>query len=65
MGKRVTLAKAAPRRALAGLNRLTGLNFSRWPESLVNPGREDCRLENGETKESSGAQCLEARSAVS
>ena len=38
MGKKVIrLAQAAPEAALAGLNRLTGLRFSSWPESLVAP----------------------------
>lgn len=38
MGKKIIrLAQAAPEAALAGLNRLTGLSFSSWPESLVAP----------------------------
>lgn len=35
MSKVVTLGKAAPDKALEGLNRLTGLVFESWPESLV------------------------------
>jgi hypothetical protein len=35
--KVIALAQAAPDAALLGLNRLTGLDFSCWPESLVNP----------------------------
>ncbi|PKM21378.1 MAG: hypothetical protein CVV10_09675 [Gammaproteobacteria bacterium HGW-Gammaproteobacteria-14] len=35
MGKVITLAKAAPENALEGLNRLTGLSFDQWPESLL------------------------------
>ena len=37
MGKVISLHKAAPRAALEHLNRLTGLEFDRLPESLVNP----------------------------
>lgn len=37
MGKVISLHKAAPRAALERLNRLTGLEFDRLPESLVNP----------------------------
>lgn len=36
MGKVISLHKAAPRAALEHLNRLTGLDFQRLPESLVN-----------------------------
>jgi len=36
MGKVISLHKAAPRAALERLNRLTGLEFDRLPESLVN-----------------------------
>lgn len=36
MGKVISLHKAAPRAALESLNRLTGLEFERLPESLVN-----------------------------
>lgn len=40
MNKVVKLGKAAPDKALEGLNRLTGLVFESWPESLVGtPGR--------------------------
>jgi hypothetical protein len=35
MGKLIKLDKTAPKRALEGLNRLTGLQFDRWPESLL------------------------------
>jgi len=35
MSKVVMLGKAAPDKALEGLNRLTGLVFESWPESLV------------------------------
>lgn len=37
MGKVISLHKAAPRAALERLNRLTGLEFDRLPESLVKP----------------------------
>jgi hypothetical protein len=35
MSKVVTLGNAAPDKALEGLNRLTGLVFESWPESLA------------------------------
>jgi hypothetical protein len=35
MSNVVKLGKAAPDKALEGLNRLTGLVFESWPESLV------------------------------
>lgn len=34
-GTVVALQHRHPEQALEGLNRITGLNFSRWPESLV------------------------------
>jgi len=37
MGKVITLAQAAPENALEGLNRITGLTFEQWPESLLTP----------------------------
>ncbi len=33
--KLVRLHERAPRRALEGLNRVTGLEFRHWPESLA------------------------------
>lgn len=41
MSKVVALGNAAPDKALEGLNRLTGLVFESWPESLVEPRREN------------------------
>ena len=41
MSKVVTLGNAAPDKALEGLNRLTGLVFESWPESLVGNQRQD------------------------
>ena len=35
MSNVVKLGKAAPDKALEGLNRLTGLVFESWPESLA------------------------------
>lgn len=35
MSKVVTLGKVVPDKALEGLNRLTGLVFESWPESLA------------------------------
>lgn len=44
-GKRSTilyLHQRAPDAALEALNRLTGLRFTHWPESLVDrPGKQD------------------------
>lgn len=34
-GKVIYLYQRDPQEALARLNRITGLNFSRWPQSLV------------------------------
>ncbi|WP_372867148.1 hypothetical protein [Pseudomonas sp.] len=34
-GKLIYLHQRDPREALERLNRITGLNFARWPESLV------------------------------
>ncbi|GLK91399.1 hypothetical protein [Pseudomonas turukhanskensis] len=34
-GTVVALQHSHPEQALEGLNRITGLNFARWPESLV------------------------------
>lgn len=31
----IALQHTHPEQALEGLNRITGLNFARWPESLV------------------------------
>lgn len=41
MSKVVTLGNAAPDKALEGLNRLTGLVFESWPESLVGHRGQD------------------------
>ena len=41
MSKVVTLGVAAPDKALEGLNRLTGLVFESWPESLVGHREQD------------------------
>jgi hypothetical protein len=35
MSRIVKLGKSVPERALEGLNRLTGLVFESWPESLL------------------------------
>lgn len=37
MGKIRSIQQARPDQALDNLNRLTGLNFTSWPESLVSP----------------------------
>ena len=34
-GTVIALQHTRPEQALEGLNRITGLNFARWPESLV------------------------------
>jgi hypothetical protein len=34
-GTVIALQHTHPEHALEGLNRITGLNFARWPESLV------------------------------
>jgi hypothetical protein len=53
MGRKVIeLAKAAPDAALLGLNRLTGLSFSTWPESLVNPPLDKTEPQHGHSVQS-------------
>lgn len=49
--KVIVLAQAAPEAALRGLNRLTGLSFSSWPESLVNPSPNGTGPGSGEMEE--------------
>jgi hypothetical protein len=53
MSKVVTLGNAAPDKALEGLNRLTGLIFESWPESLVGtPGQHpEPAAPSGEAKQ--------------
>lgn len=36
-GKVIQLHRRVPQEALERLNRITGLHFARWPESLVAP----------------------------
>ncbi|AOE87035.1 hypothetical protein [Pseudomonas sp. TCU-HL1] len=43
----IHLHERVPQRALEGLNRVTGLNFRHWPESLV---QEERRKECGEAE---------------
>ena len=38
MSKILTLHKHRPETALKNLNRLTGLDFQSWPESLIDNG---------------------------
>ncbi len=44
MNNVVKLGKAAPDKALQGLNRLTGLVFENWPESLVGAAAQHPQL---------------------
>ncbi|MEN0108032.1 MAG: hypothetical protein AAGC84_16630 [Pseudomonas sp.] len=46
-GTVVALQHSHPEQALEGLNRITGLTFARWPESLVPPTA--AAVEEGET----------------
>lgn len=39
--KLIHLHERAPQRALEGLNRVTGLKFRHWPESLVPLAEQD------------------------
>ena len=49
MGKIRSIHQARPERALENLNRLTGLRFAQWPESLVSQ-------EAGQKKAGSGGR---------
>ncbi|MCG8394810.1 MAG: hypothetical protein MI745_17175 [Pseudomonadales bacterium] len=50
MSKILKLGTLRPKQALKNLNRLTGLDFQSWPESLVNQGdepvQEDSEIED-------------------
>ncbi|SFO96925.1 hypothetical protein [Pseudomonas borbori] len=52
-GKVIHLHQRDPQEALERLNRITGLHFARWPESLVpqlaEPGAEPLAEPNGAT----------------
>lgn len=43
MGKVTRMEKRHPETALKNLNRLTGLDFHSWPESLLTTGEEVAR----------------------
>ncbi|MFN3712565.1 MAG: hypothetical protein ACK4SX_02780 [Alcanivoracaceae bacterium] len=51
MSKVIPIGQASPERALEGLNRLTGLVFDQWPESLVNPGKKPLPQQNEKGQE--------------
>lgn len=40
MGKVIAINRSAPQRSLENLNRLTGLIFDEWPESLLGDRRQ-------------------------
>ncbi|MEQ3637847.1 hypothetical protein [Alcanivorax sp.] len=48
MSKILTLHKKRPNTALKNLNRLTGLDFQRWPESLMDSGTTTVSTRNSE-----------------
>lgn len=49
-GKVIHLHRRAPEAALEALNRLTGLRFSHWPDSLVErPPEGGCAMEDRPT----------------
>lgn len=48
--KVVHLHKRKPREALEHLNRVTGLDFARWPESLLAYYRQDAEREEAELR---------------
>ena len=59
-GKRSTILymhQRAPDAALEALNRLTGLRFTQWPESLV----DRSRTQLSPAREVSGAPLIEAQ----
>ena len=45
----IALQHTHPEQALEGLNRITGLNFARWPESLV-PHAQAIPCEDNDTE---------------
>ena len=48
MSKILTLHKHRPETALQNLNRLTGLDFQSWPESLIDNGDATVRAQDSE-----------------
>ena len=48
MSKILTLHKRRPETALKNLNRLTGLDFQSWPESLIDKGESTARAQDSE-----------------
>lgn len=50
MGKVISLDRHRREAALERLNRLTGLEFERWPESLAPTGPGQSRDEAGSTR---------------
>jgi hypothetical protein len=53
MSKVIPLGQATPERALEGLNRLTGLVFDQWPESLIHGNTSAVPAENNSGRDDS------------
>ncbi|HEX5676936.1 MAG TPA: hypothetical protein VFX91_03090 [Alcanivorax sp.] len=49
MSKVIRIETRHPETALENLNRLTGLDFQDWPESLLGSGGDAATAENGHT----------------
>lgn len=47
MAKVVSLKERRPKQALERLNRLTGLDFRHWPESLLDAGDDRAPADSG------------------
>ncbi|EKF74468.1 hypothetical protein A11A3_08605 [Alcanivorax hongdengensis A-11-3] len=58
MSKIVPLQRVRPDAALENLNRLTGLDFQSWPESLIQPADDDSQTK--ETRSASAQSGLES-----
>lgn len=60
-GKVIYLYQRDPQEALERLNRITGLRFSSWPQSLVNSSSSEPSVVSGSSEAvvqpDSGAQC--------
>ena len=48
MSKVIRIEKRHPETALENLNRLTGLDFQSWPESLIDNGDATVRAQDSE-----------------
>ncbi|MBS7663330.1 hypothetical protein I0D00_15480 [Pseudomonas lalucatii] len=59
-GKVIHLSRRAPEEALERLNRITGLRFARWPESLRQSQERAAPAEPLQALEGAGGRGLES-----